>query len=110
MIRKNRQELHKRLEYISIMGPILNKKALYTDTSENYCRPQNISPGELLTIRFRTLRDNVDGVCIVMKNGKIPMQLVFTHDWFDYYEVKVVMPNRPLTYYFEIYFDKMTSK
>ncbi len=102
------QDMRKKLQYISLMGPILNKKALYTDTSEEYCRPQNISPGERLTVRFRTGKNNVDAVYAVTKNGKNRMQKVLTHNAFDYYETSFIMTGEPLHYYFEIIFDKMT--
>ncbi len=99
---QNIQELRKRMQYITTMGPVLNKKALYTDTSEAYCSPWNVSAGEMLTLRFRTGRDNVDAVYVVTKNDRSRMKKTLTKNGFDYYEAKLVMTEEPLRYYFEI--------
>ncbi len=87
--------------------PELNKKALYADTTESFCRPQNVSAGDTLTVRFRTEANNADEVYVVTKQGKTLMKKCDTHNVFDYYEAQFVMNHKPFHYYFEIWNNEM---
>ena len=40
--------------YISSIKPILKKKALFSDTTENFVSPMQPTAYDLVTIRFRT--------------------------------------------------------
>lgn len=42
--------------YITAMRPVLNKKALFSDTTEDYVTPAEPSPYDLVTIRFRAAK------------------------------------------------------
>lgn len=48
--------------YITAMRPVLNKKALFSDTTEDYVTPAEPSPYDLVTIRFRAAKNNIDRV------------------------------------------------
>lgn len=63
-------ELNRIQQYIMQMRPILRKRALFSDGTEDYRSPAEPKAGELVTIRFRTARDNVDAVwlCTEQKN------------------------------------------
>lgn len=61
----NYQEVRKIQQYVSNMRPLFNKAALYSDRTQNYREPYEPDPGDTVTIRFRTLENNVDGVYIV---------------------------------------------
>lgn len=82
--------------------PVLNRKALYSDTTASYCSPQNVSAGDTLTIRFRTEANNADAVYVVTRKGKVAMHKCKTCHSFDYYEATFVMTDKPFHYYFEI--------
>lgn len=91
-----------RQEYILRMRPLFNKDALFSDNSENYCIPMEPEPGERVHIRFRTLKNNVDEVFLVVKGSRIPMRVAKRRNGFDFYEVGLTVGTEPLEYYFEI--------
>ena len=76
------------LQYIASMRPVFNVKALFTDTTEHYVTPSQPAGYDQVTIRFRTARNNVDVVYLVMKGQKNLMTKVETQDDFDYYVIK----------------------
>lgn len=43
-------------QYIATMRPVFNRRALFTDTSENYLTPAEPEAGDRLKIRFRTAK------------------------------------------------------
>ena len=43
----------------------INKNALFSDGTENYVIPPECDEGDTVRIRFRTLRDDVDGVLFI---------------------------------------------
>lgn len=96
-------DLLKNQEYMLLMRPLLNKQALYSDETEMFLTPYDPDPGENLRIRFRTAKDNVDLVYLVLDNERIPMQIEISRNGFDYYEGQIVTPEDPFRYYFEIH-------
>ena len=56
-------------QYISGMRPVFNRKALFSDTTEDYISPSEPDPYSQVTIRFRADLNNVDRVFLV--NGYI---------------------------------------
>ena len=46
------------------MRPVLNKSALFSDSSADYVIPQEPNAYGLVTIRFRVAKNNVDRVFI----------------------------------------------
>ena len=89
-------------EYISNMRPVFRKRALFSDTTENYVIPQEPRPYEEITIRFRSAKDNIDRVYFVHAGQKELMLFESTDGEFDYYSVPVQLENELLAYYFEI--------
>ena len=65
----------RRQEYILQMRPVFNKDALFSDSTENYRIPMEPVPGDRVTIRFRTLKNNVDEVYLVVQGFRIPMHV-----------------------------------
>ena len=90
------------LQYIASMRPVFNLRALFSDTTEHYVTPAEPAGYDLITIRFRTARNNVDSVCLVTKGRKIPMTKQETVDDFDYYACEYQLENEKLCYHFEI--------
>ena len=48
-------------EYINKMRPVFNKRALYSDETAQYRTPMEPEPGDIVTVRFRTLKNNAGG-------------------------------------------------
>ena len=90
------------IEYTLRMRPLLKKDALFSDETEMFRSPMEVMPGDMLTIRFRTARNNVDSVCICSGKKRISMHMVETVDGFDYYIARIKTPAEPFNYYFEI--------
>ncbi|MCM1342813.1 MAG: glycoside hydrolase family 13 protein [Muribaculaceae bacterium] len=85
------------------MRPILNRKALFSDTTENYISPAEPSAYSEVTIRFRSAKNNIDRVFFVHKGVKHLMLRTESDEYFDYYSHTEQLDNETLLYYFEIY-------
>ena len=83
--------------YIASMRPVLNKRALFSDTTENYVTPAEPSPYDEVTIRFRAAKNNIDRVFFVCKNEKHIMIKEKTDESFDYYSIDVQLENEILS-------------
>ena len=57
-------------KYMNEMRPVFSKRALYSDTTENYVTPPEPAPYSRVKIAFRTKRSNVDRVFLVCKGQK----------------------------------------
>ena len=47
-------------QYVLQMRPVFKPNALFSDETANYVTPMETDPGDIVTIRFRTWKDNVD--------------------------------------------------
>ena len=88
--------------YIHNVRQLLNKKALYSDETEFYQFPQGVGQGEKITVRFRTKKNNADGVFLISGSIRVQMDLAFTKDGFDYYEKSFTLDKERHTYFFEV--------
>ena len=52
-------------QYVLQMRPMFKPNALFSDETANYVTPMEPDPGDIVTIRFRTWKDNVDKVYLV---------------------------------------------
>jgi alpha-glucosidase len=89
-------------QYITGMRPVLNKRAVFSDTTGEYVYPPEPSAYDLVTIRLRTAHNNVDSVFFVTDGEKFLMNKVEANDDFDYYAHEQQLENRKLSYYFEV--------
>ena len=89
-------------QYIARMRPIFNRKALFSDTTEDYVIPAEPNPFARITIRFRAGQNNIDRVFLVCQGTKFLMLKKSSDENFDYYEQEVQLENEEFTYYFEI--------
>ena len=94
--------------YINTMRPIFDKKALFTDMTEDYVNPPEPSAYGQVTIKFRTKKNNVDRVLFVCDNEKHLMLKRESDSYFDYYFHTVQLEDREISYYFEIHFETVT--
>lgn len=98
----NLKDLIKDQQYVNEMRPVFAKRALYSDTTENYVTPAEPAPYTKVKIRFRSKRSNIDRVFLICKGQRYLMFKVFSDAQFDYYEVKLQLDNEKITYYFEV--------
>ena len=90
-------------QYIAAMRPVFNKRALFADTTEEYLTPAEPSPYDLVTIRFRTARNNVDRVFLVHDKQRELMTKAESEKGFDFYVCELQLNNEKVTYHFEVH-------
>ena len=76
---------------------VLNFGALFTDGTPDFVEPAEPSIGDDVTIRFRTARNNVDGVDLVVGDKHIPMSVTDYNGIFDFYSVKIPKVQGPIS-------------
>ncbi len=81
---------------------MLNINALFSDGTNGYRIPCEPMENDIVTIRFRTGKDNVDQVCLVTDEGSNKLEKTISDKLFDYYEIKLQLTNQVVAYYFEI--------
>lgn len=94
-------ELSQRQQYMMNMRPLLRKHAMFSDGTKDYRNPPEPDVNEMVTIRFRTAKDNVDIVWLCNGEKKISMRKQETEGPFDYYQAEVQLGEEPYHYYFE---------
>lgn len=96
-------QLFKDQQYLSEMRPVFCKRALYSDTTENFVTPAEPACYSSVKIRFRSKRSNLDRVFLVCKGQKHLMFKELSDAQFDYYEAELQLDNEKITYYFEVH-------
>ncbi|MFI3236516.1 MAG: glycoside hydrolase family 13 protein [Lachnospiraceae bacterium] len=89
-------------KYLYAKRPLLKRKALFTDTTEEYLIPNEPNPFETVKIRFRTARFNVDGVYVYVNGEKLVMEFESNDETFDYYMYEYNLGDIPVSYYFKV--------
>ncbi len=102
MYKKTFSQAARTARYVMEMLPTLNLDALFSDESPAYVDPFEPEVGDVVTIRVRTARANVDEVWIVGDHLRERMEYERSMGLFDYYAVKVRMGRQPMSYCFEI--------
>lgn len=97
------------LQYIASMRPVFNRRALYSDTTEEYVSPAEPRAYDEVTIRFRTAKNNVDRVFFIHKAQKHLMAKKWSDENFDYYIYDLQLDNEKVTYHFEVQSGKITG-
>ena len=81
----------------------MNLRALYADESCAYRIPLEAEPGDCVTLRFRTEKDDVDQVFFISGEDRREMKKVSTEGYFDYYEIQEEVGTETIRYFFEIH-------
>ncbi len=89
-------------QYIEGMRPVFNRKALFSDTTEDYLSPSEPNPYSQITIRFRAAVNNVDRVFMVNRGAKYMMHKESSDDDFDYFVCETEIEDEEYTYHFEV--------
>ncbi len=92
--------------YIATMRPLFDRRALFSDMTEDYVYPPEPSAYGEITVKFRTKKNNVDKVYFVCDNEKHQMLKMESDKHFDYYYHPVQLEGREISYYFEIHAGK----
>lgn len=94
--------------YMNSMRPVLDKMALYSDTTEEYLIPCEPNPYTEVTIRFRSAKNNIDQVYFVCKGQKELMLKAYSDELFDFYEIEYQLDDEKVSYHFEIKASNLT--
>ena len=81
----------------------INLMGLHSDETEAYHSPLEPKTGEVVKIRFRTAKDDVDEVALICKNHRIILEKEKSTEVFDYYMTELVAEEETVRYYFEVY-------
>ena len=93
--------------YVLQMRPVFKPNALFSDETENFVTPMEPEAGEVITIRFRTWKDNVDKVYFVSGSARMAMEFEKAEGNFDYFKIRVMMSEEPIHYFFEVHAGKI---
>ena len=93
--------------YVLQMRPVFKPNALFSDETANYVTPMEPDPGDIVTIRFRTWKDNVDKVYLVSNDRHLAMEYEKSEGDFDYFKIRLVMQEESVRYFFEIHAGKV---
>ena len=89
--------------FIDNLTTIFNPQALFSDGTAQYRIPPEPKANESVKLRFRTGRENIDKVVLVVcGDTRIEMKKVYNDRLFDYYESTVELSDKMIDYYFEV--------
>lgn len=94
-------------QYIQELRPVFHRRALFSDTTGEYVIPAEPKPYEKIKIRFRTAKDNVDYVYVIINKKQFKMVRVDQDEQFDYYEAEYQLNTEIIKYYFEVHVGKI---
>lgn len=80
----------------------MNREALFSDGTGQYLVPSEPKKNEVVTIRFRTAKNDVDFVRVISGSRAFVMRKTTSEGAFDYYEVRWKLGEEPLRYCFEV--------
>ena len=80
----------------------MNKQALFSDGTGMYLVPSQPEEFDVVTIRFRTMKNDIESVRVITESRAFVMQKAYTEGFFDYFELKYELGNAPFKYYFEV--------
>lgn len=80
----------------------MNRQALFSDGTASYVIPSEPDVNSVVTIRFRTARNDADEVKIISSIGEYPLKKEYTKGEFDYYFIQWKLDEAPFLYSFEI--------
>ena len=82
--------------------PSINLNALHSDETELFHSPLEPKAGDIVTIRFRTAKDDVDGVVLVCGKQEFYLEKETSTDVFDYYMTEIVAEDETIRDQFEV--------
>lgn len=98
----NRQDDYQRMRYEASSRPQFQRQGVFSDESRFYRDPYEPKPGDVVTIRLRTKKDNIDTAYVVVQGERHQMTKKRTAGSFDYYEAGIPLGEETVFYYFEL--------
>lgn len=82
----------------------MEKAALFCDETVEYRCPEEPDPGDLVTLRFRTAKNNADHVSMIIcgSGQRIELYKAESRGRFDFYETVISVGKNGPPFYFEI--------
>lgn len=80
----------------------MNREALFSDGTGNFLVPSEPEEFELVSIRFRTAKNDVDFVRVITGDKGFVMRKAYSEGEFDYYELDLKLGENPISYWFEV--------
>ena len=80
----------------------MNKQALFCDGSRWYVSPQEPDCNQIVTLRFRTAKEDAVRVCLVVGEDRYNVSEESVEGEFDYYSIDWKLGDEPFCYCFEI--------
>lgn len=96
------KQLEDNRQYLATMRPVFNRRALFSDTTEEYLTPSEPDVNEKVRIRFRTARNNIDRVLLLHGGERYSMTKAETIGHFDFYVCELQLTDKKVSYCFEV--------
>jgi len=87
---------------------MINLNALFSDGTGDYRIPCEPAVDDIVTIRFRTAKDDAECVRLVSGGVAWDMAVIERDVLFDFYEVRLTLRAEPVFYYFEVISEGVT--
>ncbi|MCD8285678.1 MAG: glycoside hydrolase family 13 protein [Clostridia bacterium] len=84
---------------------MINRRALFSDETENFKIPYEPFKGDQVTLKMRTLKNDVLGVFVIINGIKRRMEKMRCRSGYDYYTYSFTCPDRKVSYFFNVYDD-----
>lgn len=78
----------------------IEQRALFSDETEEYRSPMEADPGDTVTVYFRTAKNNIDKVYIILDDDEIEMAWDRSDELFDYYSYQIKVGEQPISYFY----------
>ena len=88
--------------FITNYKPVLNRRAIFSDYSEDYIIPLEPNAYGVVTIRLRSIRNNIDYAKLICNGEAILMELTDSEGEFDFYSTSYRLSNEMIRYHFEV--------
>ncbi|MEG2440665.1 MAG: glycoside hydrolase family 13 protein [Acetivibrio sp.] len=88
--------------YTDSVVPIIDQEALFSDGTEEYRVPQEPEKNEIVKLRLRTGKENVEHAYLIIDDEPLLMKKRYSDEYFDYYEAEHQLYDTRVEYYFAI--------
>ncbi len=98
----NYYEILQKGKFITNYKPVLNRRAIFSDYSEDYIIPLEPNAYGVVTIKLRCISNNIDYAKLVCNGETLLMEITESTDEFDFYSVSYRLSNEMIRYHFEV--------
>lgn len=98
----NSQDVLNKEIYLSTRKAVMNKRGIYSGYCEDYISPLEPSAYGKVTIKIRTIQNNVEYAYLICNHERYLMEKTEKVGEFDFYSVEYQLSNEMVHYHFEI--------